>query len=71
MLLKSTKFTGQGLLVRLSSAPGDGWMVRAHAERKTALIVVGPFGKEWTPAAVVALLQPLVGDLELICFEKP
>ena len=27
LLLKSTEFTGQGLLVNLSSVPGDGWLV--------------------------------------------
>lgn len=50
---------------------GEDWMVRPHASKKKALMVVGPFDENWTPEAVVDLLQPLVGGCELICWVPP
>lgn len=60
---------GQLCEARLREADaGEDWMVRAHAERKDALIVLGPFDDRWTHDAVRTLLQPLVGPLELLCY---
>lgn len=54
--------------LQAAGAPGT-WMVRAHAERAAALCVVGPWTAPWDEARVRALLQPLVGDHELVCLK--
>ena len=52
--------------LREAGAPGQ-WMVRPHVDKTNALCVLGAFASPWDEARARALLQPIAGELELLC----
>jgi hypothetical protein len=49
-----------------AGAPGQ-WMVRPHVDKDRAICVLGVFAAPWDETRVVALLQPIAGELEVLC----